>query len=171
MLVKEKKDILIQAENKARYILKDKGLIVPFKVYLEDKKDILLAVPATYKSGSSAKGNIEIFIKSYLIGKKIDRILESILHEYSHAIYEEGYLINPNLGYEITKLLSKYINLSKNGQEAFHIPTLKDYELEKEYFCAWFASYLMDVIPFGENKDKIEDICRKIIQNFNQNHA
>jgi len=164
---KEKNEILIQAKNQAEDILTKNGLNIPFKVYLEDTKDIKFRTIAMYDKGSSERGMVKIFIKSHLIGKDIDGVVRCILHEYSHGIYEEGFTRNCELGLEILKLM-EYINPHLPQEREEIIFDSNHYHSEKENFCDWFASYLMN--RNSENKE-IEKICENIIQKYIQNRT
>lgn len=165
---KEKNAILIQAKNQAEDILTKNGLNIPFKVDLEDTKDdIKFRTIACYERGSSERGIVKIYIKSYLIGKDIDRVVHCILHEYSHGIYEEGFTTNSKLGLEISKLM-EYTNPHLPQEREEIIFDSDHYHSEKEKFCDWFASYLMN--RNSENKE-IENICENIIQKYIQNRT
>jgi len=162
MSQKEKNNILIQAKDRAEAILAKNGLNVPFKVYLEDEIDIYFRTLAMYEIQSSEKGVVKIFVKSHLIGKDIDMVVHNILHEYSHAIFEEGFSTNLELGFEIVKLKTHIIPHSPEKREKIRL------KYEKEYFCDCFASYLLNKEQYHEETAKI---CENIIQMYVQIHT
>lgn len=162
---KQKRNMLSQAKNQAEVILKDNGLIVPFEVYLEDKKDLFFRTAAMYQLGSSEKGLVKIFIKSHLIGRDIDRLVLFILHEYSHAIYDEGFMWDLNLSSDILKVIEL---LRGNKYVPFYRINVDD---EKENFCEIFAYYLFNRKKDFKFKDEFEELCKSIIQKYNQIHA
>jgi hypothetical protein len=164
---KEKRNVLSQAKNQAEAILKDNGLIVPFEVYLEDKKDKYFRTAAWYQLGSSEKGLVEIFIESHLIGKDIDRLVFNILHEYSHAIYEEVMLCG--LGLDIVKII-ELIRKYKHGNK--YVPFYHhNVDEEKEDFCNFFADYLFNRKKYVKFKDEVEVLCNRVIQEYSQIHS
>ncbi|MEA2033229.1 MAG: hypothetical protein U9N41_06565 [Euryarchaeota archaeon] len=166
---KEKNNVLIQAKNQSEAILTKNGLNIPFKVDLDDTEDIYFRTVAMYDMGSSETGMVKIFIKSHLIGKDIDRVVFCILHEYSHAIYEEGFTRNFELGLEILKL-REYVNPNLQQKREGIVFDLNEHEYEKEHFCDWFAFYLMDKIKTRdcESEEKIKKICENIIRKYVQ---
>lgn len=167
----EKNDIFIHAKKQSENILMKNGLIIPFIVYLEDfniREDIFFRTLATYHKNSSINGMIKISIKSHLLSNNVNIIVHNILHEYSHAIYEEGFLINPGLGFEILNLKKYYTRINyKSSQDDFIV---SDIELEKEQFCEFFSLFLTEKLYFEEEKENIKIICSNIIKKYNSIH-
>lgn len=156
----EKNYILNKAKNIAETILHENGLNLPYIVYLDFERDIYFRTVATYHCFSLEKGIIKISIKSHLIGKDVNRIVQAILHEFSHAIYEFGLSKEFAIGDEIANLKNHFINLSVElAQDEF----IYGIDYDKEKFCDGFSLYLMDKMIFNENKE-LDKICKNIIQ-------
>ncbi len=118
-----------------------------------------------YQLESSEKGVVKIFIKSHLIGKNIDRLVLNILHEYCHAIYEDGFMWDLNLGTDILKLQELL-----RGDK--YVPFYRiNVDEEKEIFCEIFAYYLFNRNNDFKFKDGFEETCKSVIQKYNQIHA
>lgn len=170
MSKQEKDEIFFHAKTQSEDILIKNGLLIP-KVYLEDlnlKEDIWFRTAATYHIDSSINGIIKISIKSHLLWNNVDRIIHNILHEYSHAIYEEGFKINPDLGLKILNLRKYYTQI--NFKLSYDYFFLRDAAIEKEQFCEFFSLFLTEKLYFEEEKKETKIICSKIIKKFILNH-
>ncbi|MFA4957104.1 MAG: hypothetical protein WC556_09070 [Candidatus Methanoperedens sp.] len=161
---KNKIETLNQARIISETFLKKKGLSNPFKLYLDNGGDIYWRTKAWYQPGSSKKGIVEIHIRFKFMTENVLCIVHNILHEYSHAIYEEGSEFQ--LGFEINKLI--HFILPQRTNENIFDDTY--YEFQKEYFCDWFAQYLMNGIIESQNKVITEKTCKNILQKYNYLH-
>ena len=156
----EKNYILNEAKNIVATILHENGLNLPYIVYLDFERDIYFRTIATYHRFSLEEGMIKISIKSDLIGKDVNRIVQAILHEFSHAIYEFGFSKEFVIACEIAKLKKHFLNLNVElPQDEF----IFDIDYDKEKFCDGFSLYLMNKTIFNENKE-LDKICKNIIQ-------
>jgi hypothetical protein len=165
---KQRTNVLIKAKNQSEAILTKKGLNIQFEVYLDNEEDIYFRTVAMYKMGSSEEGIIKIYIKSNLIGNEVNRVVQNILHEFSHGIYEEGFKRDLAIGHDIIKLQKYYNNINLElPQDDF----IFDIHYKKEKFCELFSIYLMNEEMFSKDKEEIGNICQNIIQRFNQIHA
>lgn len=164
MSAEEKNEILIKAKNQSEIILINRGLNISFNVCLETEKDLYFRTVAMYQIGSSKKGVIKIYIKSHLIGNEINRIVQFILHEVAHAVYEEGFTRDLTIGREILRQKKFYSNLNLELPQDNSIFNM---HYDKEKFCEWFSICLMNETMFNKDKEGID----KIIQNFNQLNA
>lgn len=160
-------EMFIQAKEQSEEFLTKNRLNVPFHARLE-KFEIIkfitqrksqrrpFGLAATYDIDSCMMGTIQISIMSHLIGDA-NKNIHNFLHEYSHAIYEEG-MLNYNTINEILKL-RKYHNI-------YFANRYDDYD--KEQFCDFFSLFLRDEISSfsAEETENINDICNEIITQF-----
>lgn len=164
MSKQEKTDLLIQAETQSKAILIEKGLMIPFRIFLENfniKEDSSFLTVAKYRDNSQYNGSIRISIKSHLLGANVDVIIHTILHEYSHAIFEKG-LSNFNLFSEIISIKKYYTLFSYSGSQDY-------FGIEEEQFCEFFPFYLTNKLNINFHKEQIEEIdvaCEKIIKKY-----
>ena len=166
-----KYEMFIQAKEQSEKFLARKRLNVPFHARLEKFEIIEFITPrkslqrpfqraAEYGRDSCMMGTIEIFIMSHLIGNA-NKNVHNFLHEYSHAIYEEG-MCKSNTMNEILKL-RKYHNI--------YFANRYD-DSDKEQFCDFFSLFLRDEISSfsTEDVDNINDICNKIVTQFTSSY-
>ena len=162
-----KTEKLIQAKKQSEDFLAKKGLTTPFDTNLEqfEMTEFLtlrrpFRVAATYDKKSCMMGTIKISIMFHLIGD-VNKNIYYILHEYSHAIYEEGMRDKGNMD-----LWSEIMKLQKYCRN--HFADRYDYS-DKEAFCDVFPLFIMDEITFHFNAkdiDNINNICNDIVTQF-----
>ena len=151
----DKTIILSKASESARKYLESKNLKIPFRVYINPGKGskffILGGLEASLIHGEK---EIIIAIFSHLIFPDyIDDIVLTILHEYSHAIFDDLIYIkisnhcSYNLYYTIGTIIPKFF------------PTIQ------ENFAEWFAWYLMDKLD-NLNADTNKR-CKYLISCYN----
>ena len=171
MTRQEKNDILIQAKTQSEAILINKGLTIPFGIYLAGynfKKDSSFRTVSKYH-GSSMNGVINISIKSHLLSNDVNRVIHNILHEYSHDIYQEG-INHCHLLLEILNLKKYYSLINYNLPQDDFI--LHDIIIEEEQFCEFFPLYLNEKLKLHFNNEEIEEIetiCKKITKEYLRN--
>jgi hypothetical protein len=164
MSSKKKYEILSQAKNHAETILKNNKLNVPFEVSLEKIKEPKTI--AIYHVNSSKEGLVNVSYNTHLIGRDIDKVVLYILHEYSHGIFED-------VGELFTEDILKMIELlRRNKYGNKYVPFYRiNIDVEKEDFCNFWASYLINKKNCVKFNDEIEKICKTIIQDYYKIHT
>jgi len=166
MSEQDKTSILYKADLIAKKNLCQHGSIIPYEIILESffdpARDVLLTVPAAYWPDTMSMGMSKIVIKSYFIGFGINQIVNWILHEYSHGIYELQNFPSANITLELEALAKHSSRLRCSYTESKFAC-----DLEKENFCDLFAYYLANNLPNGfddKEKEEINELCTKIIE-------
>lgn len=169
MSPQEKMEILNKAETKSKSILKKNGLITPFDIIPEGRKKTDSSFWTIGKYRGFFNGKIIIVIKCHLLWNNLDDIIDTILHEYSHYIYDQIlHSRNKYTLYKLYLLMKKYFtNIHYDfGQDKWFLITESD--KEQEQFCDFFSYYLTGKLNYYMNLNleeikEIEDSCTKII--------
>lgn len=164
MSPQEKMDILIKAKTKSKSILIKNGLITPFDIIPEGRKKTDSSFRTIGKYRGFYNGKIIIVIKCHLLWNNLDVIIDTILHEYSHYIYDR--ILFSHDAFKLVILLEKYF--TKLPYDLVQDELLHESEKKQEQFCDFFSLYLTEQLNHYlnlnfEEMGEIENCCTKII--------
>jgi len=166
MSPQEKMEIINKAETKSKSILIKNGLITPLDIIPEGRKKTDTSFRTIGKYRGFFNGKIIIVIKCHLLWNGLDDIIDTILHEYSHYIYEQ--ILHSKDNYKLYFSLKKYFTKIHYdfGQDEWFL--IHESQKEQEQFCDFFSYYLTGKLNHYmslnlEEITEIENSCTKII--------